>query len=217
MASTLGHPKPHPDPHVDRVARAIRGDLEAVSELVEALAPIIRDRVVRTLLVRAKARRGRDVHQEAEDLTQEIWLALFTDRGRALRAWDPEKGLSLEGFVGLVAERQIASILRSGRRSPWTEDPVAPEDLPVSLDPGASPEVRVENREMCVAVLDRLKVRLTVMGLRLFYLLFVEEKSNEDICRETGLKPGAVHTWKSRIIRMAHEAARDVIGEDVER
>lgn len=55
-------------------------------------------------------------------------VSLFTDQGRALRAWDPARGLSLENFVGFVAERQIASILRTAKRSPWTEDPTLEGD-----------------------------------------------------------------------------------------
>src|SRR5687768_1618744 len=81
--------------------------------------------VARGLARRMVKARGRDLRQEVEDLTQEVFVALFADDARALRLWDPARGASLANFVGLLAEREVASILRSGRRSPWTEDPTA--------------------------------------------------------------------------------------------
>ena len=45
---------------------------------------------------------GRDIRQEVEDLSQEVFLQLFAEGGRVLATWQPERGLTLLNFVGLV-------------------------------------------------------------------------------------------------------------------
>src|SRR5262245_1194983 len=118
-------PGPVPAPYTDRarIEAALAGDEGAVRQLVDELGPVIQARVARALLRRAS---GRSVRQEVEDLTQEVFASLFEDDGRILRAWDETRGLSLKNFVGLVAGRQATSILRSGRTTPWRDDPADP-------------------------------------------------------------------------------------------
>ena len=77
-----------------RVARALAGDRGELDVLVALLAPIVQVRVARAL-ARRRDGRGRDLKQEAEDLRQEVFLALFADDGRWLRAWDETRGMSL--------------------------------------------------------------------------------------------------------------------------
>ncbi len=85
----------------------------------------------------AQLGRGRDARQEVKDLTQHVLMILFAEEGRALLRWDPDGGASFANFVGLIAEREIASILRSRRRSPG-EEPTEAGDLDeiTSADPG---------------------------------------------------------------------------------
>jgi RNA polymerase sigma-70 factor (ECF subfamily) len=66
-----------------------------------------------------------------EDLSQEVFLTLFSRDAHVLRSWQAERGSSLESFVGLVAERQVLSFLRGGgaemsgnasqARNPWMD------------------------------------------------------------------------------------------------
>ncbi len=109
----------------DRAAltrRALTGDQTALSRLAAMLTPVINARVARTLLARRSLLAGSlDLRQEVEDQTQEVFLALFSRDAHILRSWQPERGLSLERFVGLVAERQVLSFLRSGQRHPSKE------------------------------------------------------------------------------------------------
>src|SRR5262245_29160958 len=85
--------------------RALGGDETALSALVARLTPVIQARVARCLLRRAGAA-GSRLRQDVKDLVQEVFVALFEGRGRILLGWDPRRGLSLDNFVGLVAERQ---------------------------------------------------------------------------------------------------------------
>src|SRR5262249_40316279 len=109
---------------IELIQSALDGDERATRGLMTAILPILHARVGRMLLRFRAASRHRDIRQDVEDLVQQILLMLFSDGGKALRAWDPGRGMSFAGFIGLLAEREIYSILRSRRRSPWTEDPV---------------------------------------------------------------------------------------------
>jgi len=184
------------------VSQALAGDPAAMTRLVRAATPVIQARVARGLLLwHHGGNAGRDVRQEVEDLTQEVFLTLFDDDGRVLRGWQPERGLTLQGFVGLVAERQVASILRSGKRSPWRDDPTLPEDLDEIAD-DQGPEALAASREQARRLLDRLTEELSPLGRRLFQLLFLDELSIDDAARQTGLSPDALYAWRSRLRRL---------------
>lgn len=204
-----------PELNVTLVARALGGERLAVRALVDALTPVVQMRVARALRRRRGAALGRDVRQELEDLTQSVFLAIFANGGQALRKWDPARGSSLEGFVGLLADHEIASILRSRRRSPWTEDPTAEEDLAEDAPAGdVGPEVETLSREALRTIVDRLRERLSERGLDLFFSLFVEERSTEEVCADTGLSPDAVYAWRSRIGKLVRQIAADLVSEN---
>lgn len=186
----------------DEVRLALAGNEPALTRLVQRLTPVIQNRVARGLhLRRTGTAAGRNVQQEVEDFTQEIFLVLFTDGGKVLRSWQPERGLNLLNFVGLVAERQTASILRNGKRSPWQEDPTLPEDLH-QVAPESDPEEITASREQLRLLLDRLTEELSPLGRHLFDLLFLRELPIEEVIRQTGMSPDAVYKWRSRLRRL---------------
>jgi RNA polymerase sigma-70 factor (ECF subfamily) len=195
------------------IERALAREAEAVRRLVAALRPVIQARVARVLLSARCRARGRDVRQEVEDLVQQVFLALFADDGRALRQWDPARGLGLLGYVGILAERDVLSILRSRRQSPWTEDPTVDEDMDRDSHPGASPELEVDSRETLSAVLEGLRARLSDRGLALFQLLVVEGQPIEHVCAAMSMTPDAVYTWRSRLARLARTIAEELAAE----
>lgn len=185
-----------------QVAQALTGEESALAGLVDRLTPVVQMQVGRCLLRQRPPGTGRNVRQEVEDLTQEAFLMLFADDGKVLRNWDPEQGLSLQNFVGLVAERRATSILRTGKRSPWTEDPTLDETLD---RPSAArgPEEVTASRDLFVKVLRRLQEELSPLGRRLFDLIFLRELSVTDTSRTTGLTAAAVYAWRSRLRRLA--------------
>lgn len=198
---------------VEALPRALDGDSAAVRRLVEALMPIVQARVARGLLRRQSRARGRDVRQEVEDIAQEVFVALFEQGARSLRAWRPDGGLSLVNFVGLIAEREVASIMRSGRRSPWSEDPTMADSLDRLGGEHDGPEPEVASRQMLGALLDAMRARLSAKGLQLFRLLFIEERDVHDVGRQMGMSEDALYAWRSRLGRLVRETARDVLGE----
>ncbi|RPH54735.1 sigma-70 family RNA polymerase sigma factor [bacterium] len=187
----------------DDVRLALAGDEPARTRLVRALTPIIQSRVARGLLLRRTGMAAnRNIRQEVEDLTQEIFLVLFAGGGKVLRSWQPERGLSLHNFVGLVAERQTASILRNGKRSPWKEDPTLPENFDQAAQT-SGPEEITASREQLKLLLHGLTEELSPLGRHLFDLLFLRELPVEEVIQQTGMSPDAVYAWRSRLRRLA--------------
>jgi DNA-directed RNA polymerase specialized sigma24 family protein len=191
------------------VAKAISGDADASRTLVRDLAPIIQARVARAL-VRRRGGSGRDVRQEVEDITQEIFVALFSDEGRVLRAWDPARGLSLANFVGLVAEREAASILRSGRRSPWTDSPSEMQEIEDAAPPAPALEASLASRELLGRLVERVRESLSPRGLELFFRLIVDEEPVESVCATTQMTPDAVYAWRSRLAKLVRTLATEL-------
>lgn len=194
---------------------SLRGEPVATRTLVTELTPVIQARVARALLRRGR-RQGRDVRQELADMVQEIFVCLFEDDARVLRSWSASRGLSLENFVGLVAERQIASLLRSGKRNPWTEDPTLDEEMDTGAESAGAPDAQVASRESLQLLLDKLRERLSPQGLGMFQALLVEERDVEDVCAAFGMTPDAVYAWRSRLARLVRSLAAELsCGEGV--
>jgi RNA polymerase sigma-70 factor (ECF subfamily) len=180
------------------VDAALSGDSAATRALVHRVMPVVQARVAR-ILVRRRGGSGRDVRQEVEDLAQEVFAALFENDGRVLRAWDPARGLALPGFCGLIAEREAAAILRSGKRSPWTESATEMEALERALPSAQAAEAALASREQIALLVERLRETLSPLGLEMFQRLVVEEQAVDAVCKATGMTPDAVYAWKSRI------------------
>ncbi len=189
--------------------RALRGEPTAVRLFVDKVTPVIQSRVARRLFRRGAAQ-GRNIRQELEDMSQEVFLSLFADNGRALRAWDPARGLSLENFIGLLAEHQVTSIMRSGRRNPWTEEPWETGALDLGDNNKASPELRAASSEMLSILMDRVKEKLSPRGLQLFHLLILEERPIDAVCADFGMQPDAVYAWRSRLVKLVRSIAADL-------
>ena len=145
-------------------------------------------------------------------MTQDVLLGLFEQGGRRLAAWSAELG-TLESFVGVVAEREVASILRSGRRSPWKDEPSSDDEVERQQEPTRSDDARIASRHLLERLLDRMRERLSPQGLQMFYALYAEEKSVEVVCAETGMRPDAVYAWRSRLSRLARTLADEIENE----
>ena len=196
------------------VERALRGDQQAVRKLIEQLTPVIQARVARTLLRHgANSRSPETIRSEVEDLTQEVFTMLFSDGGRVLANWDPNKGLSLTNYVGLVTERRLVSLLRSNKRNPWRESPASSGSIDANITPQTGTEREVVARQFLETVLDRLRLRLSERGLYMFRVLFVEDRNANDVAATLGLSRAAVDQWRSRCKKLLREIADELLVE----
>jgi DNA-directed RNA polymerase specialized sigma24 family protein len=202
------------DPHGDVLQRALAGDAQAQRELVAVLLPVIRARCLVGLRRRAHAaRRGRDPRQECADLTQEVLMFLVADRCRVLRAWDPARGLSLKNYVGLIAARQVSSILRTGRRSPWTDEPTMESEL-AELAGVVGAEPHVIAKELLSLLVGRLHEEMSPRSMMLFRAVVVDETEIEEVCRDFAMTNAAVYAWRSRLLRRVRQLAVELQGPD---
>lgn len=189
--------------------RALSGRTAALPALVDRWTSIIQARVVRVL--RRRGDIDQRTQQEIEGFVQQVFVSLFENKGESLRAWQPERGLSLDNWVGLLAERQVLSLLRTRKRNPWTEQPVLVEELD-RTSPAPDPETRALSRDALDRLLDRLQERLSPLGWRLFRLLYLEEKSVDDAAAGCDMSHAAIYAWRSRLRRLAREL-RDELSE----
>jgi len=195
------------------VARALEGDRPAMQALVGRLLPVIQAEVGYALLRGARVE-GRDPRQEVRDFVQEVFVQLLSKDGKTLRAWDPERGRSLDSYVRLVARRQVAAILRSGRKSPWADKPVAGDELDRSLPDlgaGAATAAKLESVEELDRVLDGLRQRLDERGMLVFRMLYIEERSVEEVMAATAMTRDAVYAWRSRFRKIVATLAQPSI------
>lgn len=195
------------------ITRAVARDRQAVLLLVQQLTPVIQARAARALLRRQAAAGGRDARQEVVDFTQQVFMILFANEGRVLLQWRPEGGASFANFIGLVAEREIASILRSRRRSPWGEDATDAEDLVAMGGAVADTEERTISKDILRQVVARVGDRLSERGLELFQWIVVDGCSVDEVCALAGMKPDAVYAWRSRIARVLREITDEIASD----
>jgi len=175
------------------------------SSLVKRLTPVVQRRVAATLLRMSGG--ARDLRPEIEDLTQEVLLSLFAREGKILEQWQPEYGLSLENFVGMVARRRALSVLRSRRSSPFTQQATDPADLDERPDAEHAADAlhSSETRQSLEQLALRLQERLSPLGLQMFQLLFVAEDTVPEVAKKTGLSGDSIYQWRTRIKKLALE------------
>ncbi len=145
---------------------AFRGDEAMRTELVLRLLPTVEARVRATALRR---RREHEVDQVAADMTQQLFLSLFENGARKLRAWNPARAASLPSFVGLIAEREVLSSLRRARRNPFKETATETGALELHLGPNDRVEHLLMQRDFVDRVLDRALESLGTSGGSLIF------------------------------------------------
>lgn len=197
-----------------QVARALRGDAHAVRELTNHLAPVIHARVARVLLRQRGRQTPAQVRQEVEDITQDVFLALFERGGRVLRSWDPMRGASLANFVGLVAERRTISRLRRKTTNPWIEEATSDDELEQHLPSEPSLEAAIASRQFMEKLAKELEQELSPKGSLLFTLLLVEQRPTDEVCELLEMRPDAVYAWRSRLARRVRALAEQILSEN---
>src|SRR5688572_30134398 len=185
---------------LDAIRLAVSGDRAAARSIVTRLLPGVQRAVIRVLGGRARSAQHR---QEVEDLAQDVFVALFANGGRELLRWDPQRGMTLEGFVSLVARRFVISRLRVRRLEAAQLGTSEPPDA-ASIH-SAAPDAAFSAREELQTLSELLRANLSPLGLAMFQRLFVLEQSVELICRDCDMTVDAIYQWRKRL--------KDTIGE----
>ncbi len=150
------------------------------------------------------------IRAEVEDLTQEVFAHLFDNNARILRGWNPARGASLRNHVGLVAERRVRSLLRSGRWTHWREQLTAAEDLESHAGPVESPARRTAEQQCYERVIASARGRLSPQGRLMMDLLLIQQQPIAEVAELTGMTLASLYAWRSRLQKLMRELARDM-------
>lgn len=165
--------------------------------------PVVQARVFR------QVRRGASSNSP-EDLVQEVWKSLFENGGRKLLAYLPERGATLEGFVGRIAEREVQTILRgqNARKRGGHLKPIrlfeegSGPGVPVR-DPGASPEAMTVASDLAAQLGEHLAATLPERGLLVFRYVFTDGLEPGQAARLLGVKVQVIYNWQHKIRSIA--------------
>ena len=181
------------------IEAALSGDRVAATELSRRVGPPIRARVLR--ITRGRPTGAVDV----DDMLQEVWGRLLAHDGRRLRTFDATKGVSLEGFVSMIAGQAVAEVIAAQtaqkRSAPGgTTDIADARDLSTNA-PAA--DARVAQHTQLSALWQHLSETLPPRGALVMTMLFVDGLDPAEVVRRTDMKRATVDSWKFKIKKAA--------------
>ncbi|MEM7158603.1 MAG: sigma-70 family RNA polymerase sigma factor [Myxococcota bacterium] len=183
------------------VREALAGDRTATRTLVARLRPAIQAEVAH-LLLQSRRNGGRPSRQALEDLVQDVFAALWSNRGVLLTRWEPSRGRSFESYVRLVARSRALDVLRSRRRTPRQEEPTTADALEAATPAqGAGQVGQVAARQTLERLQQRMRQQFSARDWQLFTSLFTEHCSVQQVSEEVGMSTAAVYQWRSRFVR----------------
>jgi RNA polymerase sigma-70 factor (ECF subfamily) len=190
----------HPIGEDDRalVRRALDGDPSAAKILVRRLMPIVHARVGWFL---TKARGRSPSPSDHEDLTQEIWLQLMKDNGHRLRAFDPARGATLEGFVGTIAHNEAAKKLEYETREKrgGKSAQVDAESLERVAATDGTPEETALANDLAARLKEHVLGTFPERGRLVYLYLFVDGHPPEEVARILSVSTQVIHNWQHKI------------------
>jgi RNA polymerase sigma-70 factor (ECF subfamily) len=173
--------------------------------LVARLLPVVHARIARRLMRRRGGSALEDLRSLVEDMSQDVFEQLFRHDARALRKWDPARGMKLENYVGMIAEQHVDATLRTQRRSPFTEEPSCAQQLDDALPSAAAPDRQIVARELLERVRAEVAEDLSPKGCEIFERLILKEQSVAAVADELGMSVASIHAWSSRLKRRLRE------------
>jgi RNA polymerase sigma-70 factor (ECF subfamily) len=175
-------------------------------DALRCLLPVVHARVARAAR-RWKLLPACDVREQILDWEQGAWARLFAG---ALWRWDRERGLSLRNFVGMVAECFVIDQLRCDTADRIGQVAEHPMQIDGEVSIQRSPDLHVAARQESARVWATLVDRLGSRGREVLYHSFVCELDATEVQCRTGLSVEAIHQWRSRIRRLAHDIRADL-------
>lgn len=204
-AGLKGTPPPD-DEDARLVHEALSGQAVAMRRLVKRLLPVVRAQVGYTLRRHWRRTVASDVRDE---YVQEAWLALLEDGGKRLRAFDPGRGASFEGYVGVVTERTVVSLLRKrlAQKRGGDQRAVNPEIMGQIPDEQIDPERQAAARSEAKALFAHLDDKLPERGRLVLRALYVDGRSPQEAAKALGVNTQVVYNWQHKIRQYAREFA----------
>lgn len=190
------------DAEVALIAQAVRGVPAAVRLLTRRLAPVIQARVMRVLRRLTPAHMG-----DADDVVQKVWLVLLKDAGRQFLAFDAARGISLEAYVGMIAEREVRNHVQhelAGIRRP--ADGLAPLDEATEVAAGTpTPEGEVVQNDLVARLDAHLLESLPPRGQLVYRLIYADGRTTEEAAAMLGCQVQVIYNWQHRVRTISRE------------
>ncbi len=186
-----------PPPSEDALLAAWRrGAPDAAEALVTGYRPLVHAAIARYLHLRCRGQADL-----ADDLTHEVFLALFRDDGARLRQFEGRNGCSFGGWLRVVAVRLTIDMLRRERRltSLDAETPSMNELRRELASADAGPEEMVVGVELG----ERLQAAVATLAAKdrlLIELHILRGRPLEDVATILGVTMNAVYVRKSRVL-----------------
>jgi RNA polymerase sigma-70 factor (ECF subfamily) len=140
------------------------------------------------------------------EVLQEAMVTLMRVMPRFV--YDRDRGRFKAYLYSLVRTGVLAATRRQ-RRYDLVHSPVEPggpdpfEQVPDErLDPAGTAWDREWLQSLLAQALERVRARVEPPTFRSFTLYVLEERPIDEVCRELGLTPNAVHQHRSRLIEM---------------
>lgn len=197
---TGGRPETSLD--VALIHAALSGRRESARRLVERLMPVLCASVRRAL----RAERGGIGNvEDAYDLSQDIWLHLVADGGRRLRAYDPARGISLESYVAILAEREVVSRHRRAaaqKRGGHLKAVPLDDKCPLSsTEP--NPEDSTAAQQLVAALHSSLERELPERGRLVWRYTFADGRNAGEVAELIGVNVQVIYNWQHKIRNLA--------------
>ena len=188
----------------------IRGEPDARTTLVEKYSGIVSYGV--TVIFQQFGRPYRK--EEIEDLSQDVFLALFDNDSRKLRQYQGRNGCSLASWLRVVANRFTIDRLRREGRTISLDDPESGESWRVretrpDSRPGPEPQVEAAERAAKVRELVTQLPPKDQMFVQLFYF---QGLPIDEVASTIGITTNAAYVRKMRL----HQKLRKLVTSQYE-
>ena len=187
------------------LAAVFTGAPDAHERLVTAYGPHVHTAISRYLAMRCRGRMDL-----ADDLTHEVFLALFRDDARRLRSFESRNGCSFAGWLRVVAIRLTIDVLRRDRRLlSLDDDGAAMTELRRTLQTGDDPELAMQGVETAA----RLAQAIASLGAKdrlLVELHVLRGASLPAVATALGVSANAAYVRKSRVLERLRRSLKDI-------
>ena len=196
---------------LDDIGPLLDGDRRAVSAFVRVMTPIVQARAAKAM--RGFAVEGVSGSSRTRRHGPRYIPGAFANESKLLRGWDPDRGLSFQNFVGLIAYRLALSKLRTQKSNPFNADPTMDEELEQGQEPEPAFDTALAQRDLMVKVVARVRAKLSPLGLSLFTALIIEEREIEDVMMEESMSRDALYAWRSRLLKAIKREYQSLLSE----
>ena len=148
--------------------------------------------------------------QDAEDLHNTVFVALFEKRCLKLRRFEGKNGCSLASWIRMITVRAVLDHLRRGKDPLCSPRQLRPLESIVDLQEGSSPWTLLADKEQSL-LLERGLEKLSARDQLLIRLHCLEERPLAHVADILKVSESNIHSVKHRAVRRLKAAVTEVM------